>query len=140
MNREKFIEKLQLYGSDLSTWPEEVRDQALTVYQNSTEIKGLVDIEKEFETLLLERNIENPSSDFERRITLSAKPRSAGMESVSVFSNVFDLINIPKPALTIVFLLLFGFTIGFFYDTYADSGDIELSEFLYFDEGEYHEQ
>lgn len=142
MNREQFIENLQLYGSDLSTWPEEIRDQALTVYQNSTEIKGLVDIEKEFETLLLKRNIENPSSDFERRITLSAKPRNAGMESVSVFSNVFDLINIPKPALTIVFLLLFGFTLGFFYDTYADTGEngMELSEYLYFDEGEYYEQ
>jgi len=142
MNREQFIENLQLYGSDLSTWPEEIRDQALTVYQNSTEIKGLVDIEKEFETLLFERNIENPSSDFERRITLSAKPRNAGMESVLVFSNVFDFINIPKPALTIVFLLLFGFTLGFFYDTYADTGDngMELSEYLYFDEGEYYEQ
>jgi len=132
---------LQLYGSDLSKWPDEIRDQALSLYQNSTEIKGLVNMEKSFESMLKERHIENPSSDFERRITLSAKPRNAEMESLSVFSNVFDLINIPKPALTMVFLLLFGFTLGFFYNTYADSGDngVELSEYLYFDEGEYYE-
>ena len=39
------------------------------------------------------------------------------------------------------FLLLFGFSLGFFYDTYADTGEdtIELSEYITFDEGEYYE-
>ncbi len=141
MKWEKFIEYLQLYGSDIDTWPGAIREQALILYKNSSELKGLVDKEKEFESMLTERSIENPTSDFERRITLSAKPKVAKEENASVFSSIFDLISIPKPALTMAFLLLFGFSLGFFYDTYSDTGEntLELSEYITFDEGEYYE-
>jgi len=141
MKREQFIENLQLYGSDIDTWPEAIREQALILYKNSSELKGLVDKEKEFESMLTERSIENPTSDFERRITLAAKPKFVKEENASVFSSIFDLISIPKPALTMAFLLLFGFSLGFFYDTYAytDENTLELSEYITFDEGEYYE-
>jgi len=59
MKREQFIEYLQLYGSDIDTWPEAIREQALVLYQNSSELKGLVDKEKEFESMLTERSIDN---------------------------------------------------------------------------------
>ena len=141
MNREQFIEYLQLYGSDIDTWPEAIREQALILYQNSSELKGLVGQEKEFESMLTERSIENPTSDFERRITLSAKLKFVKEENASVISSIFDLISIPKPALTMAFLLLFGFSLGFFYETYTDTGEntLELSEYITFDEGEYYE-
>lgn len=141
MKREQFIENLQLYGSGIDTWPEAIREQALVLYQDSSEFKGLVDKEKEFESMLTERSIENPTSDFERRITLSAKPKFAKEENASVFSSIFDLISIPKPALTMAFLLLFGFSLGFFYYTYSDTGEntLEMSEYITFDEGEYYE-
>jgi len=81
------------------------------------------------------------TSDFERRITLSAKAKFVKEENVSLISSIFDLISIPKPALTMAFLLLFGFSLGFFYDTYSDTGEntLELSEYITFDEGEYYE-
>ncbi len=141
MKREQFIEYLQLYGSDIDTWPGAIREQALILHQNSSELKGLVDKEKEFESMLTERSIENPTSDFERRITLSAKPKFVKEENASVISSIIDLISIPKPALTMAFLLLFGFSLGFFYDTYSDTGEntLELSEYITFDEGEYYE-
>lgn len=141
MDREEFIENLQLYGADIEKWPEAIRQQALTAYRNVPEIKGLVESEKGFESMLLERAVDEPSSDFERRITLSAKPKIEKEEKASVFSSIFDLISIPKPALTMAFLLLFGFSLGFFYDTYADTGEdnIDLSEYITFDEGEYYE-
>ena len=141
MDREQFIENLQLYGADIEKWPEAIRQQALTAYRNVPDIKGLVESEKGFESMLLERAVDEPSSDFERRITLSAKPKIEKEEKASVFSNIFDLISIPKPALTMAFLLLFGFSLGFFYDTYADTGEetIDLSEYITFDEGEYYE-
>jgi len=141
MNREQFIENLQLYGSDFTVWPEKIREQALSFYRDSVEIRGLIEQEKQFESMLTERSIDEPTSDFERRITLSAKPRIAKEERASVFSSLYDLLSIPKPALTVAFLLLFGFSLGFFYDSYADAGDgdIELSEYINFDEGEYYE-
>ncbi len=141
MIREQFIEYLQLHGSDISVWPEEIREQALSVYRDSVEIRGLVEQEKQFESMLSERSIDEPASDFERRITLSAKPKIV-QEEASLFSSFIGLLTIPKPALTFAFLLLFGFSLGFFYDSYADIGeneDIALSEYITFDEGEYYE-
>jgi hypothetical protein len=141
MNREQFIENLQLYGSDMNTWPEEIREHALTGYRDSAELRGLVEKEKQFESMLTERSIDEPTSDFERRITLSAKSKVAIGEKASVINSIFDLISIPKPALTMAMLLLFGFSLGFFYDTYTytDDNTLELSEYISFDEGEYYE-
>lgn len=141
MERNQFIEYLQLYGSDIEKWPEGLRQEALSLYRDSSEIKDLVESEKGFESILSERAFEEPSSDFERRITLSAKPKIEKEEKNSVFSSIFDYITLPKPALTMAFLLLFGFSLGFFYDTYADTGDetLVLSEYITFDEGEYYE-
>ncbi len=141
MERAKFIQNLELYGSDLTSWPEEIRQQVLRLYDTSSEIRDLVDKEREFESMLTERSIDEPTSDFERRITLSAKPKAEAGEKTFVFSSIFDFITLPKPALTMAFLLLFGFSLGFFYDTYADTGEdtIELSEYITFDEGEYYE-
>lgn len=141
MERNQFIEYLQLYGSDIEKWPEGLRQEALSLYRDSSEIKDLVESEKGFESILSERAFEEPSSDFERRITLSAKPKVEKEEKNSVFSSIFDFITLPKPALTMAFLLLFGFSLGFFYDTYADTGDetLVLSEYITFDEGEYYE-
>ena len=91
--------------------------------------------------MLMDRAIDEPSSDFERRITLSAKTKTELEEKTFVFSSIFEFITLPKPALTMAFLLLFGFSLGFFYDTYADTGEdtIEFSEYITFEEGEYYE-
>ncbi len=141
MNTEQFIENLELYGSDIEKWPEGLRQEALSLYQGSSEFKNLVESEKGFESMLMDRAIDEPSSDFERRITLSAKPKTELEEKTFVFSSIFEFITLPKPALTMAFLLLFGFSLGFFYDTYADTGEdtIEFSEYITFDEGEYYE-
>jgi len=141
MKREQFIENLELYGSDINTWPEGIREHALTVCKESAELRGLVEKEKQFESIMAERNIDDPTSDFERRITLSAKPKVVIDEKNTVISSIFNLISIPKPALTMAIILLFGFSLGFFYDTYAYSNEntLELSEYITFDEGEYYE-
>ena len=141
MNTEQFIENLELYGSDIEKWPEGLRQEALSLYQGSSEFKNLVESEKGFESMLMDRAIDEPSSDFERRITLSAKTKTELEEKTFVFSSIFEFITLPKPALTMAFLLLFGFSLGFFYDTYADTGEdtIEFSEYITFDEGEYYE-
>ena len=76
MKRGQFIENLQLYGSDIEKWPERLRQEALSLYQGSSEFKDLVESEKGFESMLMGRAIDKPSSDFERRITLSAKPKT----------------------------------------------------------------
>ena len=77
MNSEQFAEYLSLYGSDINKWPEEIREKAFSVYRESEELKSLVEKEIQFESLMNNRAVDDPTSDFERRITLSAKPRAA---------------------------------------------------------------
>ena len=141
MNSEQFKEYLLLYGSDLENWPDGLDQQAMALFQGSSEIRELVENEKGFESVLMDRSVDTPSSDFERRITLSAKPKTAREEGTFSFSTFFEFITLPKPALTMAFLLLFGFSLGFFHDTYADTGEdpVELSEYITFEEGEYYE-
>lgn len=141
MNREQFKEYLQLYGSDVEKWPDTLSRQALAFFNDSSEIRELVENEKGFESVLMDRAVDNPSSDFERRITLSAKPKTVEEKTSFSLSSVFEFISLPKPALTMAFLLMFGFSLGFFHDTYAETGEdnIELSEYINFEEGEYYE-
>ena len=141
MDRENFIKNLQVYGSELSAWPESIRQSAQDLCNSSPEIMELVENEKQFESILTERTVDEPSSDFERRITLSAGVKDPGTVSVSLLSSFFGLLTVPRPALTMGFLLLFGFSLGFFFDSYADAGEdtVEFSEYITFDEGEYYE-
>ena len=139
MNNETFFENLQLYGSDISSWPEEIRDEAVSLYEGSAEIRKVVQNERDFESILLERIVEDPSSDLERRITLAAKTRGPVKQSYPAFSGIFDLISLPMPALTLAFVLMFGFSLGFLYDSYADPVETELSEYISFEKGEYYE-
>ena len=141
MNREQFVEYLALFGSDINKWPEKIREQALSLHRESEELKGLVEKEMQFESIMNDRSVDDPTSDFERRITLSAKPRSEVTVKESFFSSIFSLVSVPKPALTMTLLLLFGFSVGFFFDSYAysDENTLELNEYITFDEGEYYE-
>ena len=141
MNSEQFKEYLLLYGSDLENWPDGLDQQAMALFQGSSEIRELVENEKGFESVLMDRVVDTPSSDFERRIALSAKPKTAREEGTFSLSGFFEFITLPKPALTMALLLMFGFSLGFFHDTYADTGEdpVELSEYITFEEGEYYE-
>lgn len=139
MNSEKIFEYLQIYGSDISTWPEDLIGNAKELYERSSTVQEMVRRERDFESILLERKVEEPSSDLERRITLSATPRHFIEENKTLFSEIFGLFIFPKPALTIALVLLFGFTLGYLYDSYAEPENNELSDYIHLEEGNYYE-
>ncbi|MGI9533654.1 MAG: hypothetical protein ACR2NW_01785 [Thermodesulfobacteriota bacterium] len=133
---------MDIYGSEIEGWPPEAREGALELLLSSHELTEIVENEKQFEKLLNEREFEDPSSDLERRITLLADSTRPKAGSVSLWSSLSELFYVPKPALAIAFIMIFGFFLGFFYDSYANGVDeLELSDLMHYeDDGGYYEQ
>ena len=75
MNRKDFEKNLILYGSNIDQWPEDIRQDAVAVYESSAELQKLLKEEKLFEQSLKECAIEEPSSNLAHRIITSANKR-----------------------------------------------------------------
>jgi hypothetical protein len=140
MNHRHFKEHLLLYGSDLSAWPEETREEAREALLNSSDLQELVAEHRRFEEILRGRTYEEPTLGLAERI-ISASEFGRKAESSSIrafFSELFAGFTLRSWAVTAAASLLLGFAIGLSNpvgSALSNQEEISLQEFLYY-EGE----
>ncbi|MFC1812404.1 hypothetical protein ACFL03_06895 [Thermodesulfobacteriota bacterium] len=120
MDFEQFKEKLILYGADVRCWPKDIRSSGLKALDSSPELHKLVEDEERFEGVLRTRKYEEPSSGLAGRIVAAALPgKKKAQRNLGVFfSEVLREFSLSRRALaavavSLVFALIIGFTIGF---------------------------
>ena len=146
MNRKDFEKNLILYGSNIDQWPEDIRQDAVAVYESSAELQKLLKEEKLFEQSLKECAIEEPSSNLAHRIITSANKRLVEKDSNTLnnlgqfISEQFIRFLSPKIAMGMALILVIGFLLGYSNPFLNDeSTEAELVTFLY-DNGDYYEK
>jgi len=145
MNLKQFKGHVLVHGTDILSWPEDIRTEGLKALEASSEIQALLADEERFEMVLKTRRYEDPSPDLaERIISASRQKQDKRFRSiVGFFSDMLWEFGVPNRALTAVsvsllFALILGFAIGFFYPSGAMSSEqnqTNLEAFLYY-EGE----
>lgn len=143
MTTSEFRRYLDIYGSDLQRWPQDVRDAAKILLDGSAELQKLVGEEELFEHKLELRNYEEPSPELQDRIIASAKTEaSSRSRSIAGYlSDLFSTFYLPSPAFSLALILVIGIMIGYFTSSVnAISGDelISDSQFALY-EGEIYE-
>jgi len=121
MNKNEFITYLELYGSDVSSWPEELQLYASAAIEKHPELQILIKHEEEFERFLDMREIDQHSPDFQNRIISSSYQKNAVFSNKSnslwsYLNEIFISLNIPKPAISLGIVLVIGITIGYLMD------------------------
>lgn len=121
MNKNEFIKYLEIYGSDLSRWPEEAQLYTRAAIQKHPELLTLIKQEEDFERVLNMREIVHHTPDFQNRIILSAVKNTPVIREKrkslwSYFNEIFISLNIPKPAISLGIVLIIGITIGYLVD------------------------
>lgn len=121
MNKNEFIKYLELYGSDVSSWPAELQLYASASIGKHPELQILIKQEEEFERFLDMREIDQHSPDFQTRIISSAIQKNAVFSNKSnslwsYLNEIFISLNIPKPAISLGIVLVIGITIGYLID------------------------
>jgi len=134
MDKKNIITNLTLYGADLHNWPEDIRMQALNAVASSKELQQLVQDEKEFEVLLNTQVIPVVKNDLAQRIITKAKPKIR--PSVQWLNELKAIFLVPRPAYTMITLIVFSFSLGttdlFLFD-YMQETPLET---LFYDKGE----
>ncbi|NIU85906.1 MAG: hypothetical protein GWN11_03955 [Candidatus Dadabacteria bacterium] len=143
IKHEEFREYLSLYGSDINSWPEDIRGDALKLYSSSDEMEKIVADEKEFESLLQLREFEHPEINLATTIINSARSEEqTKSESLWAYiEELFSTFRIPVPVMALSLLLICGITIGYFYGSMPNGNqneEVALNDFLYY-EGDYYE-
>ena len=121
MNKNEFIKFLELYGSDVSSWPAKLQLYASAAIEKHPELQILIKQEEEFERFLDMREIDQHSPDFQTRIISSAIQKNAVFSNNSnslwsYLNEIFISLNIPKPAISLGIVLVIGITIGYLID------------------------
>jgi hypothetical protein len=145
MNTRQFKENVVVYGADVHSWPENVREAGLKALDNSPMLQALLTDEERFERLLKTRKYEKPDSDLAERIILASlqQKRRAQHTFREFFAELFGELGLPRPAfaavsVSLIFALIIGFAIGFsnpFGYVSTEQYETSLGEFLYY-EGE----
>lgn len=129
ISMEEFKKNLNLYGSDLSGWPEDIKDSAREMVNASDELRKLVEAERRFEEKLNLRHFEEPAPGFQERIIASAK-NSAALKSGSLAAYLRDMFSsfyLPSPAFSLAMMLVIGIMIGYFTSSVSSvNGDDHL--------------
>ena len=141
MNLKQFKGHVLVHGTDIISWPEDIRTAGLKALEASSELQALLADEERFERVLKTRRYENLA---ERIISASRQKQDKRFRSiVGFFSDMLWEFGVPNRALTAVsvsllFALILGFAIGFFYPSgavYSEQNQTNLEAFLYY-EGE----
>ncbi len=141
MDKNEFLEYLEIYGADLGRWPGELREEAERACSSSAELRQALEEERRFEEALNRRSFEEPSPDLERRIIDAAapKPERARNSVLGLLSSIFSGFHLPRPAIALPLLLVLGMAAGYLYANYVEQQNqgVQLAELLYYEEGYY---
>lgn len=140
MDRNQFLEYLDIYGSDLERWPDGVRQDAIAACSSSSELMRLLEEEKLFEETLSVSAIEAPSPALEARIIASARPRAQERRTfLEYLSGLFSAIPIPTPRFALPLLLVIGIAAGYYFANYTTQEDepVQFAGVLFYEEGIY---
>jgi|LGOV01.1.fsa_nt_gb hypothetical protein len=145
MNLKQFKENLLVYGADVHTWPQDIRQTGLKALENSAELRALLADEERFELVLKTRKYEEPSSDLAERIISASqlKTKKVRRSLGGFFSELPWEFSLSKRAVTavsvsLVLVLIIGFAIGFsnpMGSVSTEQYQTNLQELLYY-EGE----
>jgi hypothetical protein len=146
MTADEFNKYLEMYGSNIDSWPQHIQQHAYTSIQKSSEIRRLLNNEEEFERFLNSREIEYHSPDFQNRIidsinTASKKVVKNRRSMWSYLNEIFISLNLPRPAFSLGIVLFIGITLGYIINSHGitnfqDETDIGMIAFY---EGEIYE-
>lgn len=141
---EEFRRYLDLYGSNLDRWPEQVRDSAREMTEVSQQFRKMVEAETRFEETLNLREVEAPDNGLENRIIASAKTQGeAGARSSlsGYLGDIFRSFYLPNPAFALALMLVIGILIGYFTSSVnsVNGNDQLITSQLTFYEGEIYE-
>jgi len=134
MDKKNIITNLTLYGSDLHSWPEDIRIQALNAVASSKELQQLVQDEREFEVLLNTQVIPDAKKDFALSIITKAKKKI--LPSVQWLNELKAIFLVPRPAYSMIALIIFSFSLGTTDLFIFDSAEETPLETLFYDKGE----
>lgn len=142
MDKNRFLEYIDIYGADLGAWPEDVRPAARAALASSPELALILDEELRFEALLSASAVEEPSPGLEARIISAAGGKSPSPESGTGFlASIFSGIPLFVPRFALPLLLVLGIAAGYVLANYSDPGyddsGVQLAGVLYYEEGIY---
>ncbi|HML96545.1 MAG TPA: hypothetical protein PKC29_14065 [Thermodesulfobacteriota bacterium] len=143
MDKNRFLEYIDIYGADLGAWPEGVRPAAEAALASSPELAFILDEELRFEALLSRSTVEGPSPGLEARIISAAsgaKSMSSSEAGPGFLAGIFAGIPLFVPRFALPLLLVLGIAAGYVLANYSDSGyddSVQLAGVLYYEEGIY---
>lgn len=136
MNEARFMERLAIYGADLSRWPEADRAEAEVLLRKASHrIKDIWDSERAFDGLLALEADTPASIQLEARI-LAGSPAAAGQRRKAAMLRGF---GVPRWATgAVAASLALGFAVGYAAEPPGPSGvaaSLEAPQMLVFAEG-----
>lgn len=142
MDKNRFLEYIDVYGADISAWPEGARPGAEAALASSPELAFILDEEERFEALLSQSMVEEPSPGLEARIISAASgaPRPEPGRGTGFLAGIFSGIPLFVPRFALPLLLVLGIAAGYVLANYSDSGyddPVQLAGVLYYEEGIY---
>lgn len=131
MQRAEFEMNLNLYGSDLSRWPEEMQFTAQRALASDPSLRLLVEEERAFEGVAL-RSLPADDSTFAKRIAQVAlsRPPIRTTSWAHFWEDLRAAFPIPRPAYTFAVLALAGFFIGALVQEDASTSAMVLADNL----------
>jgi len=141
MDKNKFLEYIDIYGADPGAWPEDVRPSAEAALASSPELAFILGEELRFEALLSASAVKEPSPGLEARIISAAGAKSRPSEEGPGFlASIFSGIPLFVPRFALPLLLVLGIAAGYVLANYSDPGyddPVQLAGVLYYEEGIY---
>lgn len=120
MNEKEFLEYLEIYGADISSWPQNLRQNATAAIERNPAIRSLLRQEEDFEKILNSREVEMHSPDLQNRIIASARTNTIQLKNAKSLWNylneIFISLNLPKPALSAGIVIIIGIMLGYLID------------------------
>lgn len=142
MDKNRFLEYIDIYGADIGAWPEDARESAASTVGSSPELAFILEDEFRFEALLSGSAIEDPSPGLEARIVsaASAVKRPSPERGPGFLAGIFSGIPLFVPRFALPLLLVVGIAAGYVLANYSESGSddpVQLAGVLFYEEGIY---
>ena len=141
MDKNRFLEYIDIYGADISAWPEDAGPAARAALASSPELALILAEELRFEALLSASAVEEPSPGLEARIISAAGGKSSPESGPGFLAGIFSGIPLFVPRFALPLLLVLGIAAGYVLANYSDPGyddsAVQLAGVLYYEEGIY---
>ena len=142
MDKNRFLEYIDIYGADITAWPEGVRESAAAAVESSPGLAFILEDEFRFEALLSGSAIEDPSPGLEARIVSAASDvkRPSPARGTGFLAGIFSGIPLFVPRFALPLLLVVGIAAGYVLANYSESGGddpVQLAGVLFYEEGIY---